>query len=172
MPAASSARSSRPIRSQPGPRQIDRLLLGAAPGRRADQPEKCETGSAHQRVVLRHHQVFQRRHAGEEADVLEGARDLGLFGNPEIVQPLELDGVAVIMRELHGARGRLVEAGDAVEHGGLAGAVRSDQRGDLAPLGIEGEVVDGDDAAETHRQVVDGQDVIRRSSVSFLDEVG
>ena len=30
------------------------------------------------------------------------------------------------------AAGRLVEAGDAVEHGGLAGAVRSDQRGDLA----------------------------------------
>ena len=34
--------------------------------------------------------------------------------------------------ERDAAFGRLVEAGDAVEHSGLAGAVRADQRGDVA----------------------------------------
>ena len=53
------------------------------------------------------------------------------------------------------ALGRLVEAGDAVEHGGLAGAVGADQRGDVAAPGLEGEVVDGDQAAEAHGQVLD-----------------
>src|SRR5882672_12865563 len=64
------------------------------------------------------------------------------------------------MAEPHRARGRLVEAGDAVEHRGLAGAVRPDQCGDLAPFGAEGKIVDGDDAAEAHRQTIDRQDVI------------
>src|SRR5215468_507871 len=50
---------------------------------------------------------------------------------------------AVMPGEAKGARGRLVEAGDAVEHGGLAGAVRADQRGDLAALGHERQLVDG-----------------------------
>ena len=45
----------------------------------ADQAEKGEAGRPHQRVVLRDHQVFQHGHAGEQPDVLEGARDLGLF---------------------------------------------------------------------------------------------
>ena len=135
---------------------IDRALFGRAPGRRADQPEKGQAGGQHQRVVLRDHQVFQRGHAGKQPDVLEGARDLGLLGDPEIVQPFELDLAAVVMRQPHGAGGRLVETGDAVEHGGLAGAVRPDQRGDLAPLGAERQIVDGDDAAEAHRQMIDG----------------
>ena len=42
------------------------------------------------------------------------------------------------------ALARLVEAGDAVEDGGLAGAVRADQRGDVAALGVERHVVHGD----------------------------
>ena len=37
---------------------------------------------------------------------------------------------------------------DAVEDGGLAGAVRADQRGDRAALDREGAIVDGADAAE------------------------
>ena len=57
-------------------------------------------------------------------------------------------------------RGRLVEAGDAVEHGGLAGAVRADQRGDLASLGAERQIVDGHNAAETHGQTIDVKNVI------------
>ena len=55
------------------------------------------------------------------------------------------------------ALGRLVEAGDAVEHGGLAGAVRPDQRGDGAALDVEGQIVDGDEAAEAHGQMLDAE---------------
>src|SRR5262249_1971725 len=62
--------------------------------------------------------------------------------------------------ELQGdaALGRLVEAGDAIEDGGLAGAVRPDQRSDVAALGGEREVVHGDQAAEPHGQGLDAQD--------------
>ena len=56
------------------------------------------------------------------------------------------------------ALGRLVEAGDAVEDGGLAGAVRADDGGDVAAAGLEGEVGDRDEAAEAHGQVLDRQD--------------
>ena len=64
---------------EPEPRQIDRVLFRRAIRRRADQAEKGKAGGAHQRVVLRHHQVFQRGHAGKQPDVLEGARDLCQF---------------------------------------------------------------------------------------------
>ena len=88
---------------EPARRLIDGVLLGGAPGRGADQPEEGKAGGAHQRIVLRDHQVLERGHAGKQPDVLEGARDLGLFGNPEIVQPFELDVAAVIMRQAHRA---------------------------------------------------------------------
>src|SRR5262249_31865659 len=58
-----------------------------------------------------------------------------------------------------------VEAGDAVEHRRFAGAVRPDQCGDIAALDLEIEVIDGDDAAETHGQMLDpqhGEAVARR----------
>ena len=57
-------------------------------------PRNVRPEAQHQRIVLRDHQIFQRGHAGKQPDVLKGARDLGLFGDPEIVQPLELDGAA------------------------------------------------------------------------------
>ena len=41
-----------------------------------------------------------------------------------------------------------VDAGDVVEDRGLAGAVRADQAVDLPLLDLDGEVVDGVDAAE------------------------
>src|SRR5205814_2441381 len=45
------------------------------------------------------------------------------FINPEIVQPLEPDVAAVIMRHPQRTRCGFVEAGDAIEHCGLAGPV-------------------------------------------------
>ncbi len=65
---------------------------------------------------------------------------------------------------------RLVEAGDAVEHGRLAGAVRADQRGDLAAPGLEGQVVDGHEAAELHRQMLDRQDGVVLHGCSSLHQ--
>jgi hypothetical protein len=63
------------------------------------------------------------------------------------------------VNEPHHAGGRLVEAGDAIEDGGLARAVRADQCGDVAAFGCERQVVDGDNAAKAHREMIDGEDV-------------
>src|SRR6202044_3967665 len=45
-------------------------------------------------------------------------------------------------------------------HRGFASAIRSDQRGDLAPLGAKRQIVDRDDAAEAHREMIDGENGI------------
>ena len=64
------------------------------------------------RVVLCDHQVFQHRHAGEQPDVLEGARHLGPLRDAEIVHALEQELLAICMGEDDAAFGRLVETGD------------------------------------------------------------
>src|SRR5947208_472149 len=53
------------------------------------------------------------------------------------------------------ADGRFVEAGDAVEDRGLARAVGTDDGGDLARLRCEGHIVDGQQAAEAHGEMLD-----------------
>ena len=74
------------------------------------------------------------------------------------------------------AFGGLIEAGDAVEDGGLACAVRADDGGDLATPRGEREPVDGDKAAEAHGEMLDAQDLVllrwrtRPSAAPFLDE--
>ena len=61
--------------------------------------------------------------------------------------------------KLNLAVGRLVDAGDAVEGRGLAGAVGADEGHYLAAVDLQREVVDGDDAAELHGDVLHVQDV-------------
>jgi len=70
------------------------------------------------------------------------------------------------------AQCRFVETGDAVEHGGFTGAVRPDQGGDLAPLASNDRSLTAYDAAETHRQMIDGENAFSRSSMHLFDEVG
>ena len=72
-----------------------------------------------------------------------------------IVEPLQVEALAAGMGEQHQAFGRLVEAGDAIEHRGLAGAVGPDQRGDVAAAHRERDVVDGEQPTEAHGQVLD-----------------
>src|ERR1700722_341942 len=48
---------------------------------------------------------------------------------------------------------RLVEAGDTIEQRRFAGAVRSNERGDLTLAGIEAKVTHGGQAAETHGEM-------------------
>ena len=55
------------------------------------------------------------------------------------------------------ALARFVEAGDAIEDGGLAGAVRPDQRGDVALTRVKRQVVHRDQSAEAHGQVFDAK---------------
>ena len=75
-------------------------------------------------------------------------------------QPLQQQVRAVGLAQRDHAFGRLVEAGDAVEDRGLARAVGADERGDVAAPGLEGEVVDGDEAAEAHREMLYVEDGI------------
>ena len=146
---------------EPLHRLLRRLALGAAIGRQPQYAGNGEAGRPHQRVVLRHDQILQHRHAGEQADVLEGPRHLRPLRDPKIVHPLEQKARAVLMRERDPAFGRLVEAGDAVEQGGLAGAIGADDGGDVARLGREAEIADGGETAEAHRQMLDREQRIR-----------
>jgi hypothetical protein len=161
---------------------VDRLALGLAETGQVQDAADGEVRRRHQRVVLGDEQVLQHGHAAEQADVLEGARHLGVLRYLEVGHPLEQEDGAVFgvlplpagqRQPVDGvllAAGtvahddaplrRLVEAGDAVEHRGLPGAVRPDQRGDLAAPDIEGQVVDRHQPAEAHRQMLDAEDGI------------
>src|SRR5581483_9605299 len=86
--------------------------------------------------------VLERGHLLEQADVLERAPDPALG---DVVRRLAGDVRAV---EDDATRGRLVDAGDHVEEGRLAGAVRTDQRDDRAARDREVDVVDRDEPAE------------------------
>jgi len=67
---------------------------------------------------------------------------MNVFGwSPKQVDIVEADGAAV----------GLVESADAVEYGGLAGAVGADQRHDLARADGKRNPVQRDDAAEPDR---------------------
>ena len=92
--------------------------------------------------MLAHHDVLQRCHLAEQADVLEGPRDSepGDLGrqHPGDLPALEPDG---------SGRGP-IDAGDGVEQRGLARPVRTDQPDDLVLVGMEVDLVDGDEAAE------------------------
>ena len=102
-------------------------------------------------AVPGHQDVVERAHAAEELDVLEGARDTeagDLIG-------AELRDVAVAKAD--GATRRAVEAGDAVEDGGLARAVGADQPVELAHLDTERDAIDRAQAAEVDGQLVEGK---------------
>jgi hypothetical protein len=94
------------------------------------------------------------------------AGDAGELGDAEVEQPLQQVGFAVGMREPHHASARLVEAGDAVEHRGLAGAVRPDQRRDVGPADVERHVVDRDRAAIGLSHIRNTDDGLLRHVVS------
>src|SRR5206468_9106463 len=51
-----------------------------------------------------------------------------------------------------------VETTQTVEQGGLARAVRADQTHDLSGLDVEGDPIEGDDAAEPDRDVANVED--------------
>src|SRR5262249_6640199 len=105
--------------------------------------------------MLRHHQVLEHRHALEQSDVLERAGNPGFRVDIVVVETLQGESRSVGMGEGDHPLGRLVKAGDAVEHRGLAGAVRSNQGSDVAAARLEGHVVDSREPAEAHGEVLD-----------------
>src|ERR1700730_11732152 len=122
------------------------------------------------------HDVLERRHEGEEPDVLEGASDAefrdGMWSQSywqraradratsgighgviagerrQIGPPVVADGGGRGAVKHDVAAGRLVEAGDEVEHGRLTGAIGSDHGEDLAGLDGQVQVVDRDQSTE------------------------
>src|SRR5437879_2883534 len=97
--------------------------------------------------------VVEAAHVVEEADVLERARDAVAR---DLVRLETRDVLAV---EHDSAAGGLVEAGDVVEEGCLAGAVGPDQREDLAALDVKAHVVNSHKAAKSLGEVGQLEDV-------------
>ncbi len=101
-------------------------------------------------LMLRHQQVLNNRHLTEQANVLKSAH----HAHPGDL--LAGQAFQMLLAQLNGAAGRLVEAGQAVENGGLARAVRADQRDDLLRAQLQRHVIDRQQAAEAHHQTLNG----------------
>jgi len=86
--------------------------------------------------------VIEDGEIAEQADILEGTGD-ALGGDFVRLAPDQF-----VIFEPDAAAGGPVNAGDEVEHGCFAGAIRADEAGDLAGLEGEVEVIDGAQAAE------------------------
>src|SRR5262249_27951831 len=97
------------------------------------------------------HDVLQHGQRREQRVILERPTD-AQRGN--VVRPEAEDRAA---GQEDRALARSIEPADAVEEGRLAGAVRTDQADDLAFADVEGDAIERDDTAETHRDVTNGQ---------------
>src|SRR5258706_13279732 len=91
--------------------------------------------------------VVEHRKIGKKCYVLEGAADAD-FGDP-VWRPRQ--DAHAFHQDVAGAR--LGEPAQAIEEGGLARAVRSDQAEDLALMHVEGNAIQPDDAAENDPDV-------------------
>ena len=162
-PAGSSSRSEPRLRDerageldplQRPERQARRRAVGVRPrcrrtrASRARGARTARSGWKRRHRVRADEHVLEHRHRREELDVLERARDPEL---DDAARRRVQQGAAV---EDDVARVEAVEPRDHVERRRLAGAVRPDQAGDRALLGVEGDVVQGDDAAEAQRRVL------------------
>ena len=127
--------------------------------------------------------VLENAELGEQTDILEGTGDalsgyhIGSEGDDLIVHTHVLAGVDLfhlalrvvlddsLTHEVYLAVGRLIDAGDAVERGGLACAVRADEGDYLTLVDIEVQVIDGDNAAELHGYIFNMQNVFSHCPV-------
>ena len=99
--------------------------------------------------MLADHHGFQHRQMRKQPDVLEGAGDAleRALRRARVVDRLAVE------RDLAGVGGQ--HAGDEIEERGFAGAVRADQRVDVAARHIHVEFVQRVEAAETFGQAFD-----------------
>ena len=109
--------------------------------RQSPVDEGRQHAGAHVHVPAQH-DVVEHGHAGEQRDVLERARDAECGD----LRRARMGDVAAF--EGDGAAGRAVEARDHVEQGGLAGAIRTDDRHDLAATDGHRHVLNRAHAAE------------------------
>ena len=101
------------------------------------------------------HDVVEGAHAPEQGDVLE---------RPGEAEPRDLEGLEmgpVLPLEQDAPARRPVEPADHVQHRGLAGAVRPDDREHLPGMHREADVVERGDPAEAEQDVLDLQERFR-----------
>src|SRR5262249_49355900 len=126
------------------PRDVGELaLLASGPGqtqRIAEEIARTEGMAADPHVV-------EHRHGAEEREVLERAAD---SDRRHAVRRQAEDAPAL---EQNVALARRIEAAEAVEERGLAGAVRADQAEELATTDRERHAIERHDAAEAHADV-------------------
>jgi hypothetical protein len=108
-----------------------------------------EAGSA--ALVRAEQHVLADRHRGEQAEVLERARDT------QLGDPMRLAREHVLAVEPDRAGLRRVQPADAVEERRLARAVRPDEPADLTAFDIERRLVQRCDASELNSETVDLQ---------------
>src|SRR4029077_20064899 len=131
------------------PRPVrDRKLFLPLVGRLEHRVPELAVGPA----MLADPDVVEGAHVLEQPDVLEGAGDAERRG----LVRLRAGDVAAL--EHDATLGRREDAGDRVEQGRLARAIRADQREHLAALRVERHIIHGDEAAEPLRHVLDLQD--------------
>src|ERR1700730_1746963 len=164
---------------EPIARLVDGGALRPRIGAKPERAKHRESGGAHQRIVLSNQKIFQNRHAWEQPNVLECARDPCFLHHQIIRHALEqeqrsgpaadaaraalgqslelLPRLWIAELQRNASFGGLVEAGDAVEHRSFTGAVRAYQRGYVTTSNGERQIVDGNQAAEAHIEIVDAQ---------------
>src|SRR5262249_13840601 len=91
--------------------------------------------------------IVERGHAAKQREILEGARYAAVGGGVRSHAPAHL----ALERDMPGLR--LIEAVDHIEHGGLAGAVRTDDGADLTFADVKGHAGERAHAAERQRNV-------------------
>src|SRR5215217_6754647 len=146
----------------------DAAVLDLFPKRGAVAQELPDKAAPHLQAAPGH-DVVEGGHAPEQGDVLERAGDAAArrLRRPHFPPRHPLEGDAALAW--------VVEAVDAVEHRGLAGAVRTDYSADLALPDVERDVGKGFHAAKAQRHVLhleehvalDDDGAIRRSHAAF-----
>ncbi len=133
------ARQSRRRRAAPRARSRASRLLALDALRCRGSSRRCRRLS---RQCIADQHVLERRHLVEEADVLERPADA------ELGDPCGGCRSTSVPSKTIDAGGRHVDAGEHVEEGRLAGAVRADQANDRPARDREVDVVHRDEAAE------------------------
>ena len=112
-------------------------------------------------AVAPHHDVLERGHAKEDLQILECPRQAATR------ELFRRERAHILACEPHAALLRQVEAGDDVEQGRLAGAIRADDGEDRARRDRQAHIIDGMHAAEGDRQVFGREDGHARLAAKF-----
>ena len=153
-----SARADQPEPVEPGAGAVDRRPARRCGSAAAPRARRSRTGSPRISGCAARRSGFPaptcRRTAGCSGRCAP-CRRAARCGSPSIRSSRKISSRRAVAMQGEPAGTRLVEPGQAVEDGRLAGAVRPDDRGDLAPVGGERQIVDRDQPAEAHRQMLD-----------------